>query len=154
VETLQPPYHLFRRDIEAEVLPYAESNGIGVLVYGPLAHGLLGGRLRRSTTFEVDDWRRTSPVFQGESFRRNLDIVAALESFARQELGTSIGQLAVAWTLAHPGVDVAIVGTRDPAHVDDVLAAADLELDEEALARIDAIMAGAVPVSGPAPETF
>jgi aryl-alcohol dehydrogenase-like predicted oxidoreductase len=59
----------------------------------------------------------------------------------------------VAWTLAHPAVQVAIVGTRNPAHVDDALAAADLRLDPEALARIDAIMADAVPVSGPSPET-
>jgi aryl-alcohol dehydrogenase-like predicted oxidoreductase len=153
VETLQPPYHLFRRGIESEVLPYAERTGIGVLVYGPLAHGLLGGHLGPTTAFKTADWRQNSPVFSGESYRRNLDAVAALESFARDELGTSVSRLAVAWTLAHPAVDVAIVGTRNVTHVDDALAAADLNLDEDALGRIDAIMANSVPVAGPSPET-
>jgi len=153
VETLQPAYHLFRRDIEAAVLPYTAANSIGVLVYGPLAHGLLGGHLGPATSFSPDDWRNTSPVFRGEPYRRNLDAVAALASFARNELGTSVSRLAVAWTLAHPAVHVAIVGTRNPAHVDDALAAAELRLDQEALARIDAIMADAVPVSGPSPES-
>ena len=69
VETLQPPYHLFRREIEADVLPYAAANDIGVLVYGPLAHGLLSGHLTPDTEFDVDDWRSKSPVFHGDSLR-------------------------------------------------------------------------------------
>jgi aryl-alcohol dehydrogenase-like predicted oxidoreductase len=153
VETLQPPYHLFRRDIEVEILPYAATNRIGVLVYGPLAHGLLSGHLTAASTFGPDDWRRTSSVFQGESFRRNLEAVSELEAFAREEFGTSVSRLAVAWTLANPAVQVAIVGTRNAAHVDDALAATELHLDEAALARMDAIMASAEPVSGPSPET-
>jgi hypothetical protein len=153
VETLPPPYHLFRRDIESEVLPYAERTGIGVLVYGPLAHGLLSGHLSPTTAFKTADWRQASPVFRGESYRRDLDAVAALESFARDQLGTSVSRLAVAWTLAHPAVDVAIVGSRNATHVDDALAAAGLDLDEDALARIDTIMASSVPVAGPSPET-
>jgi hypothetical protein len=153
VETLPPPYHLFRRDIESEVLPYAERTGIGVLVYGPLAHGLLNGHLSPTTAFKTADWRQASPVFRGESYRRDLDAVAALESFARDQLGTSVSRLAVAWTLAHPAVDVAIVGSRNATHVDDALAAAGLDLDEDALARIDTIMASSVPVAGPSPET-
>jgi aryl-alcohol dehydrogenase-like predicted oxidoreductase len=152
VETLQPPYHVFRRDIEADVLPYTARHSIGVLVYGPLAHGLLSGHLDLATRFAPDDWRSKSPVFHGDDYRRNLEAVAALESFARTELGTSVSRLAVAWVLAHPAVDVAIVGTRNPAHVDDALVAADLHLDDEALARIDAIMSDSVPVSGPSPE--
>lgn len=153
VETLQPAYHLFRREIEKEILPYAASRNIGVLVYGPLAHGLLGGHLRPETTFTPSDWRHASPVFSGESYRRNLDAVTALGLFAREELGTSVSGVALAWVLAQPAVQVAIVGTRDPSHVDDALAAAQLHLDEDALARIDAIMANSVPVDGPAPET-
>ncbi len=152
VETLQPPYSLFQREIEAGILPYTEVNDIGVLVYGPLAHGLLGGRLSRSTTFGADDWRSTSPSFHGASFRRNLETVAELEAFAQQEFGTSVSRLAVAWALARPGVDVAIVGTRDPGHLDDAVRAVDLQLDDDALARIDEITAGAVTVRGPSPE--
>ena len=88
VETLQPPYHLFRRDIEASVLPYAREHDIGVLVYGPLAHGLLTGGMDEHTTFAADDWRRASSVFQGEPFRRNLGCVSQLKRFATDELGT------------------------------------------------------------------
>jgi aryl-alcohol dehydrogenase-like predicted oxidoreductase len=153
VETLQPPYHLFRRDIEEEILPYAAAQEIGVLVYGPLAHGLLGGHMDEATTFEDGDWRRSSQVFTGASFRRNLEVVSSLESFAHEELGTTVSRLAVAWTLAHPAVQVTIVGTTNPAHVDDALAGAELRLDADALTRIDAIMAGAVPMSGPSPES-
>ena len=152
VETLQPAYSMFRRDIEADVLPYTETNGIGVLAYGPLAHGLLGGHLRASTAFDPHDWRHASPVFQGATFRRNLETVAALESYAQQEFGASVSRLAVAWTLACPGIDVAIVGTRNPTHVEDAVRAAALQLDDDALARIDTIMYEAVPLSGPTPE--
>jgi aryl-alcohol dehydrogenase-like predicted oxidoreductase len=152
VETLQPPYDLFRRDIEDSVLPYTAAHDIGVLVYGPLAHGLLGGHLDPTTTFDASDWRNRSAVFSGEAYRRNLRAVASLERLARDELGTSVGRLAVAWTLANPAVHVAIVGTRNPDHVDDAAAAADLELDGQLLARIDDIMRTAVPVAGPSPE--
>jgi aryl-alcohol dehydrogenase-like predicted oxidoreductase len=146
VETLQPPYHLFRREIEADILPYTEAHEIGVLVYGPLAHGLLGGHMDEDTTFEDGDWRRSSEVFTGAPFRRNL------EAFAHEELSTTVSRLAVAWTLAHPAVHVTIVGTTSAAHVDDAVAGAELQLDADALARIDAIMAGAVPLGGPSPE--
>jgi aryl-alcohol dehydrogenase-like predicted oxidoreductase len=153
VETLQPPYHLFRREIEREILPYTTSHDIGVLVYGPLAHGLLGGRLSADHRFPPDDWRARSAVFRGEPFRRNLEVVAALEQLARDDLGVPVSRLAVAWTLANPAVDVAIVGTRSPAHVDDAVAAADLELDHQVLGRIDDIMRDAVSVGGPSPES-
>ncbi len=79
-------------------------------------------------------------MFTGGAYARNLMAVAQLEKLARDELGTSVSRLAVAWTLASPAVHVAIVGSRDPAHVDDAVAAADLELDHRTLARIDSIM--------------
>jgi aryl-alcohol dehydrogenase-like predicted oxidoreductase len=140
VEALQPPYHLFRRDIEASVLPYTASRDIGVLAYGPLAHGLLGGHLRPANTFPDGDWRANSDGFTGAEFARKLRAVADLEKLAHDELGTSVSRLAVAWTLANPAVHVAIVGTRDPGHVDDAIAAADLHLDDQVLSKIDAIM--------------
>ena len=149
IETLQPPYHLFRREIEAEVLPYTAANDIGVLVYGPLAHGLLSGHLTVETEFDPADWRSKSPVFHGASFERNLRAVDLLRQLAEGELGITLPQLAVAWTLHNPAVDVAIVGTRDPAHVDEALVAADIVLDDEVMQRIDQIMIGAVPVGGP-----
>ncbi len=152
VETLQPPYHLFRRDAEAEVLPYAREHDIGVLVYGPLAHGLLTGGMDEHTTFAADDWRSQSSVFEGEAFRRNLEAVSELERFAVDELGTSVAWLAIAWTLANPAVHVAIVGARSPSHVEEAVAAAQLRLSEVDLERIDRIVAGSVAIAGPFPE--
>jgi aryl-alcohol dehydrogenase-like predicted oxidoreductase len=152
VETLQPPYHLFRRDIEAEVLPYAREHDVGVLVYGPLAHGLLTGSMDAHTTFAAADWRSQSFVFKGEAFRRNLEVVGELERFAVNELGTSVAQLAVAWTLANPAVHVAIVGARSPRHIEEGVAAAQLRLSERDLKRIDRIVAHSVGIAGPFPE--
>jgi aryl-alcohol dehydrogenase-like predicted oxidoreductase len=151
VETVQPPYHLFRRDIEAGLLPYAAAHHIGVLAYGPLAHGLLGGAITETTAFATDDWRAHSPAFTGEGFARNLQVVAALRAFAARR-GASIAQLAVAWVLANPAVQVAIVGARTPAHLAESLGALDLTLSPADLADIDHIMAAAVPVGGPTPE--
>jgi aryl-alcohol dehydrogenase-like predicted oxidoreductase len=151
VETLQPPYHLFRRDIEVDVLPYTAAHDIGVLVYGPLAHGLLGGHLGPDTHFAPGDWRAKSPMFSGETFARNLGVVEQLRTVAT-ELGITLAQLATAATLANPAVQVAIVGTRNAAHVDEALAAAEIDLDHEVMARLDLIMADATPVSGPSPE--
>jgi aryl-alcohol dehydrogenase-like predicted oxidoreductase len=153
VETLQPLYHLFRRDIEESVLPYAKAHDIGVLVYGPLGHGLLSGALTPETRFSPDDWRSKSDVFQGEPYRRNLRVVSALDRFAQLELGTSVSRLAIAWTLANPAVHVAIVGTRNPKHIEDAIAAAELELDPSALRRIEDIVSDEVRVGGPSPES-
>jgi len=153
VETLQPPYHLFRRDIEASILPYTRTHDIGVLVYGPLAHGLLSGALTEDSKFAPNDWRSKSAVFRGDAYRRNLAVVSALQRFATFELGTTVSRLAVAWTLANPAVHVAIVGTRDPKHVDDAVAAGDLVLDQQTMKVIDEIVHAEVPVGGPSPET-
>ena len=152
VETLQPPYDLFRGDIEAEVLPYCLEHNVGVLVYGPLAHGLLTGALDEDTTFAAQDWRSGAPFFKGEDYRRNIQVVRELERFASNELGVSVSRLAITWALANPAVHVAIVGARSPKHIEDSIGAAELSLSEADLERIDRIMAGSAPVSGPHPE--
>jgi hypothetical protein len=152
VETDQPAYHLFRRDIEEELLPYCHANKIGVLVYGPLAHGLLTGTLTDDTSFATDDWRSGSDVFTGEAYRRNLATVQALKVFAADR-GVTVSQLAIAWTLANPAVQCAIVGTRRAEHVDDSLAAAEASLSDDDLAAIDKVMVSASPVAGPSPES-
>jgi aryl-alcohol dehydrogenase-like predicted oxidoreductase len=152
VETLQPPYDLFRRDIEAEVLPYCLEHNVGVLVYGPLAHGLLTGALDEHTTFAAQDWRSGAPFFKGEDYRRNIQVVRELERFAYDELGVSVSRLAITWALANPAVHVAIVGARSPNHIEDSIGAAELSLSEADLERIDRIMAGSAPMSGPHPE--
>jgi aryl-alcohol dehydrogenase-like predicted oxidoreductase len=154
IETLQPPYHLFHRDIEESILPYAQAHDMGVLVYGPLAHGLLGGHLGLDTRFHTDDWRAASADFHGDAFARNLAAVAELECLARGDLGITLSQLAVAWTLANPAVQVAIVGTRNPAHVDEAVAAAGVSLEPAVLERIHEIMRGTQPIAGPSPESM
>ena len=145
VETLQPPYNLFRRDIEAEILAYTTGHDIGVLVCAPLAHGLMSGYMDIDTRFTLDDWRSKSPMFQGDAYADNLRVVAGLGALAT-ELGLTLPQLAISWTLANPAVHVAIVGTRNHAHVDEALVAASLDLDEEVMQRIGDLMIA--PTSG------
>jgi aryl-alcohol dehydrogenase-like predicted oxidoreductase len=151
IDTLQPPYHLFRRDIEESILPFAREHGIGVLVYGPMAHGLLSGRMTETTTFEAGDWRSKSDMFAGDAFRRNLAIVRRLEAFA-SERGVTVAQLAIAWTLANPAVDVAIVGARNPEQIRQTAPAADIRFSPKDLVDIDRILHDEIPVGGPAPE--
>lgn len=153
VESLQPPYHLFRRDIETSILPYAAAHDIGVLVYGPLAHGLLSGGMTETTTFTAQDWRSRSEMFSGHEFASDLWAVSELSRIARTELGVPVSRLAIAWTLANPAVHAAIVGTRQAGHVDDAAAAAELDLAPELLARIDAIVRFAAPTAGPTPDS-
>jgi aryl-alcohol dehydrogenase-like predicted oxidoreductase len=152
VETLQPPYDLFRRGIEDEILGYCSEHGVGVLIYGPLAHGLLTGAMDEKTTFAPDDWRSGAPFFKGDDFRRNLEVVDELNRFAQERFGVSVSRLAIAWTLANPAVQVAIVGARHPRHIEDSVAAAELDLGKDDLEQIDRIMAGSVTMGGPHPE--
>ena len=151
LDGLQPPYSLFRRDIEQKILPYTRQRGIGVLVYGALAHGLLAGGFTPQTTFAADDWRSKSAIFQGESFQRNLVVVEHLKRLAEQE-GMSVAQLAMAWVLAQPGIDVAIVGARTPQQLEQTAPAGDIHLSQATLQEIERIMREAVPIGGPAPE--
>jgi aryl-alcohol dehydrogenase-like predicted oxidoreductase len=152
VETLQPPYHLFRRDIEDEVLPYCLEHDIGVFVYGPLGHGLLTGAIDEDTSFPENDWRGESELFEGENLKRNVAAVRRLADLAR-EGGHTVGQLALAWTLANPAVHAAIVGTRNADHIAESLEAADIELSDADLTRIDEIVADGVQLGGPVPDT-
>ncbi|GAB2736827.1 aldo/keto reductase [Salinifilum aidingensis] len=151
VETLQPPYHLFRRGIEDEVLPYTREHDIGVLAYSPLASGLLTGRMTTGTTFEDADWRAQSSAFSGEKLRRNLTVVDRLSEFAAAR-GHSVSQLAIAWVLAQRGVHVAIVGARSARNIENSLAAADIDLSADDLAEIERLTADAVSIEGAAPE--
>jgi hypothetical protein len=151
VETLQPPYSMFRREIEADVLPYCQEHHMGVLVYGPLAHGLLTGTMSPDQSFDADDWRGSSSEFRGDDLRRNLEIVERLQGFAA-ERSVSVSQLAVAWTLAHPAVQVSIVGTRSQKHIEESLGALEIALSPADLDAIDDMLAGSVQQVGPSPE--
>ena len=153
VESDQPLYHMFHRDIEAEILPYATKNDIGVLVYGPLAHGLLSGTMTPQTTFPADDWRGNSNDFRGDRFARDLEVVERLKQYAAAR-DITLPQLAIAWAISNPAVDVAIVGARHPEHLDDPAAAADIPLTASDRDEIDAVLANAVEMVGPAPEAM
>ena len=150
VETDQPPYNLFNRDIEADVLPYCHEHDVGLLVYGPLSHGLLSGNFDPSTLAD-DDWRRGHEPFEGDNLERNLEVVARLERFA-EERGHTLAQLAVAWVLAQPGVHVAITGARRPAHIEGIAPAAEIDLSDDELAEIDELT-GAGKAWGLTPES-
>lgn len=152
VDTLQPPYSLFRREIETEILPYCEAAGIGVLVYGALAHGLLGGSFTPQTTFAPDDWRSQHESFHGEGFARNVAVVERLKHVAERQGGMTIAQLAVAWVLAQPAVDVAIVGARNSEQLTQTAVASERHLTRETLQEIETIMRDAVPIGSSAPE--
>ncbi len=151
VETLQPPYHMLHRDIEQDILPYTQRRDIGVLAYGPLAHGMLAGGMTPSTAFPPDDWRSKSPDFHGDVFRRNLLVATQLKAFAA-ERELNLPQLAVAWTLANPAVDVAIVGARRGSHLAETVDAADVVLSETDMKEIDDTLVGSVRMEGPRPE--
>ncbi|AEF34233.1 oxidoreductase [Mycolicibacter sinensis] len=153
VETVQPPFNMLRRDLQDTLLPYCRDNGIGVLVYGALAHGLLTGTITAESRFDDDDWRARSGIFIGDDFGRNLEVVEGLRTLAA-DLGVTLSQLALAWALAQPGVHVAIVGAQHVGYLQDSAAAVHLELRPDDLADIAEILAPAAPLSGPYPEMW
>ena len=128
VETLQPPYSLIARDVEDEILPFAEHEGIGVIVYSPMGSGMLTGAMTRERLANLpdDDWRKRDPRFREPRLSKNLALVDRLETVADRH-GTSIGSVAVAWTLTNPAVEGAIVGFRRPDQVDPIIGAANLD---------------------------
>lgn len=124
--SLQPPYSLIRRDIEAEILPYCQREGLGVIVYSPMASGLLSGAMTRERIANLppDDWRRRSSAFNEPNLTRNLAIVDELRETAKREGARTPGEVAVAWTLQNPAVTGAIVGARNAEQVDGWIGAA------------------------------
>jgi aryl-alcohol dehydrogenase-like predicted oxidoreductase len=138
VETLQPPYSLVARDVEDTILPFAEREDIGVIVYSPMGSGLLTGAMTREriAALPEDDWRKHSERFQEPQLSAHLALVGRLQGMATW-LDTTPGAIAVAWTLRNPAVDGAIVGFRRPDQVDPIIGAANLVLDEHDVAAIE-----------------
>jgi aryl-alcohol dehydrogenase-like predicted oxidoreductase len=139
VETLQPQYSLIDRGAEAEILPLAERDGIGVIVYSPMGSGLLTGGISRERIAAMpdDDWRKTDPRFTEPQLSQHLALAERLKAVAARHDSTP-GAVAIAWTLRHPAVDGAIAGFRRPAQVDPILAAAGLELTDQDIKEIEA----------------
>lgn len=141
--TEQPPYSIFARGVEADVLPTCVRHGIGVIVWSPLNGGWLTGKYRRGQAPPAGSRAEREPDhfdFDDPIRERKLDLVDALSDLAA-EAGVSLTHLAQAWVLQHPAVCSGIIGPRTPAQLDDVLGAADVVLDEEVLDRIDELVA-------------
>ena len=138
VETLQPPYSLIDRDAEAEVLPFAEKQNMGVIVYSPMGSGLLTGGITRERLAAMadDDWRKSDARFTEPQLTRHLATAQRLRAVADRH-NTSPGAVAVAWTLRNPAVTGAITGFRRPAQVDPIVTAANLELTNSDVADIE-----------------
>jgi len=143
VASHQPPYSMLQRDIENELLPYCSDSGIGVIVYGPLQAGLLTGKFTRDkvSALAPDDWRNRSEHFRGKQLTRNLIVVDQLRPVAA-DLGLTLAQLAIAWTLRRPEVTSAIVGARTPDQIEQTVVGADAQIPDETAAEIEKILLG------------
>ncbi len=142
VTSLQPPYSLLHREIEDQVLPYCLREGIGVIVYSPMASGLLTGAMtgERAAKLPKDDWRKNHPDFTEPQLSRNLALVERLQEIARRH-NRSAGEVAIAWTLHHPAVTGAIVGARNARQAEGVMRAGELRLTDEEVIEIETFSA-------------
>jgi aryl-alcohol dehydrogenase-like predicted oxidoreductase len=138
ISALQTEYSLWTRDPEEDVLPTVRSLGIGFVAYSPLGRGFLSGRFKTPDDFAPDDWRRNNPRFQGENFRKNLELVARIGELARARRATP-SQLALAWLLSRGPDVVPIPGTTKRARLEENVAAAPMRLTPAELAQLDAI---------------
>jgi aryl-alcohol dehydrogenase-like predicted oxidoreductase len=151
VDSLQPPFSLIRRDVGAREIPWCAEHDTGVICYSPMQSGILTDRFSaaRVAAMAEDDWRRRSPDFRPPQLERNIALRDALRPIAERH-GTTVSAVAVAWTIAWPGVTAAIVGARSPEQVDGWVAASGLELTaadiEEIAAAVERTRAGGGPV--------
>jgi len=138
ITSLQPPYSMLRRAIEAEILPYAQAHGIGVINYSPMVSGLLTGKMtaERVAAMPADDWRRRAVEFNEPRLSRNLRLVEQLREIGSAHDVTP-GVVAVAWTLHHPAITAAIVGGRNARQVEETAAALTFRLSEDECRRIN-----------------
>jgi aryl-alcohol dehydrogenase-like predicted oxidoreductase len=141
IASLQPRYSLLHREIEPEILPWCQRNGVGVVAYSPMGAGMLTGAMTRARVeaFPPDDWRRRNPDFQEPRLTRNLELAALLERVGARH-GAGAAAASIAWVLRHPAVTGAIVGARRPDHVEGFVPAAALKLSAEDIGEIDAFL--------------
>jgi aryl-alcohol dehydrogenase-like predicted oxidoreductase len=139
LDAVQPPYNMFERQIDADVLPYAKGAGLTILSYGALCRGLLSGRMTLDTKFQGDDLRKVDPKFQGERFRQYLSAVAELKTLARERFDKSVLALAVRWVLDQ-GPTIALWGARNPSQMDPIAEIDGWHIDDASKAEIDAIL--------------
>jgi aryl-alcohol dehydrogenase-like predicted oxidoreductase len=139
IASLQPPYSLLKREVEREILPYCWEHHIGVIVYSPMASGLLTGAMTRErvANFPQDDWRRNNPEYREPRLSHNLALTEFLRRIGARH-GRSAGEVAIAWTLRHPAVTGAIVGGRNGRQVEGIIGAGEFRLGEEGPREIEA----------------
>jgi aryl-alcohol dehydrogenase-like predicted oxidoreductase len=141
LHTIQPPYNLFEREIEGDVLPYALGHDITTITYGALCRGLLSGAMRADRQFSKDDMRKTSdPKFQQPHFAEYLDAANKLDAYAREHFGKRVIHLAVRWLLDQPGVGIALWGARRPEQLAPINEVSGWSLTRSDFAAIDAIL--------------
>lgn len=138
ITSLQPQYSLIRRDIEDEILPFCLASGIGVIVYSPMASGLLTGAMtrERAAKLPADDWRSRDPEFREPHLSRNLELVERLRAVGERHHRPP-GQVAIAWVLRHPAVTAAIVGARNAKQIEGIMSAAELRLTEPEVDEVE-----------------
>jgi len=136
----QPPYNLFERGVERDVLPYCRTRGISTLTYGSLCRGLLSGKMKMDTEFHGDDIRRTDPKFQSPRYVQYLRAVERLDRFAQENYGKRVLELAIRWTLDQPFVTVALWGARHPKQLAPIADVSGWKLDLASLKAIDEIV--------------
>ena len=139
IHTSQPPYNLFERETEEDILPYTESNGIITLAYGALCRGLLSGKINLTTQFSGDDLRKADPKFQPPRNSQYLAAVEALSEFARKRYGKTVLALAIRWVLDR-GHTIALWGARHPSQLEAIPETMGWTLDADAMRQIDAIL--------------
>ena len=151
VDTLQPPFSAIKREVGKAELAWCAAHDTGVIVYSPMQAGLLSGAFSaaRAAALPANDWRSRNGEFTGEKLARNLQVAAAIQAVASR-YNVSAASVAVAWTLAWPGVTAAIVGARSPAQVDGWLDAATLELTAADMNEIGAVIERSGAGHGPA----
>jgi aryl-alcohol dehydrogenase-like predicted oxidoreductase len=142
VASLQPPYSLVDQRVEEELLAFCAANNIGVVVYSPMASGLLTGKFtaERIAALAPDDWRHRNDHFREPELSANLALIEGLRPIAARS-GHTVGQLAIAWTLRRPELTAAIVGARRPDQVDEIVGASDFTLSPEEIAEIGVLLA-------------
>lgn len=140
VSAVQPPYNMLMRDIERDLLPWCLEHEVAVCVYWPLMKGLLAGRLARNHRFAAGDGRLKYPMFQGEEWQRNHDLLDALRRVA-EAAGRTLAQVVLNWTIHQPGITSALCGAKRPWQIEETAGAMGWELTHEQLAAIDAALA-------------
>src|SRR5580658_2874869 len=140
LNTVQPPYNLFERQIDRDVLPYARKKNLSAFAYGPLCRGLLTGTMQADTKFTGDDLRLSDPKFQPPLYAQYLSAVQQLDELAQERYAKNVMDIAVRWVLDQPGITTALWGARHPEELEAVAGALDWHLDVDALAAIDQIL--------------